>query len=265
MKDYLVAFDSDGCVFDAMEIKHRRAFGPAAVRVYGLQCVEREFLEQWYYINLYSKTRGINRFPGLAAAMDRMRGLGYDVKPQESLRRWCNQTVKLSAARLKEDAERSGDPELMRALAYSDEVNRLIGENAHSIPVFKNVKSTFDIIKESADIAVVSSANTAAIEREWRENGLLDYICAFYGQESGNKKDCLALLRGRGYKSVLMVGDAPGDMQAAEAGGCLFYPIIPGDEEKSWICLRDMAFFEFLAGRYANENRYIAQFNAVCR
>jgi phosphoglycolate phosphatase-like HAD superfamily hydrolase len=250
VKDYLAAFDSDGCVFNAMEIKHRKAFGPAAVKVYGLQSAERVFLEQWYHVNLYSQTRGINRFPALVAVMDRMAGLGYDVRPLEALRKWCRETARLSAAELRKDAESAGDPELLRALEYSDEVNRLIEERAQNIPPFQNVKPAFDMIKETADIAVVSSANKAAIEREWCENGLMDYVTVFYGQESGSKKDCLRLLRGMGYKDILMVGDAPGDMEAAEANGCPFYLIVPGDEENSWIKLREVVFHEFISGKY---------------
>ena len=31
-----------------------------------------------------------------------------------------------------------------------------------------------------------------------------------------------------------MIGDAPGDMKAAQANAALFYPIVPGEEERSW-------------------------------
>lgn len=35
--DFLVCVDSDGCVFDNMELKHKECFCPATVNVWGLQ------------------------------------------------------------------------------------------------------------------------------------------------------------------------------------------------------------------------------------
>ena len=61
----MVCVDSDGCAMDTMEVKHRKCFGPKMIEVWGLQDIEEKFLEMWNMINLYSKTRGINRFKGL--------------------------------------------------------------------------------------------------------------------------------------------------------------------------------------------------------
>ena len=36
MKKYLICVDSDGCVFDNMELKHKECFCPATVNVWGL-------------------------------------------------------------------------------------------------------------------------------------------------------------------------------------------------------------------------------------
>ena len=64
--EYVVCIDSDGCAMDTMTIKHVRAFGPCLVKEWGLEKWEKEILERWNVINLYSRTRGINRFKGLA-------------------------------------------------------------------------------------------------------------------------------------------------------------------------------------------------------
>jgi len=48
-----------------------------------------------------------------------------------------------------------------------------------------------------------------------------------------------------------MIGDAPGDRDAAHAAGALFYPINPGAEERSWQRFHDEASERFLNGTYA--------------
>ena len=50
---------------------------------------------------------------------------------------------------------------------------------------------------------------------------------------------------------VLLIGDAPGDYRAAEANGCLFFPINPGHEEESWRQFVDEGCDRFLSGRFA--------------
>ena len=64
-RDYLICVDSDGCAMDTMNIKHIRCFGPCLVEEWGLQNWEKTILDRWNDINLYSMTRGINRFCGL--------------------------------------------------------------------------------------------------------------------------------------------------------------------------------------------------------
>ena len=52
---------------------------------------------------------------------------------------------------------------------------------------------------------------------------------------------------GRDPEKMLMLGDAPGDMEAAFKNGIHFYPIVAGEEENSWKELLDTysdIFFE---------------------
>jgi hypothetical protein len=62
-----------------------------------------------------------------------------------------------------------------------------------------------------------------------------------------------------------MVGDAPGDLKAAQANGALFYPVIPGEEEDSWRRFHEEAIKRFLAGTYAGdyERELLAAFDAA--
>ncbi len=61
-----------------------------------------------------------------------------------------------------------------------------------------------------------------------------------------------------------MIGDAPGDYQAAVANDALFFPINPGDEEASWKRLFDEGIDRFLGGTFAGEyqRQLLAEFDA---
>ena len=48
-----------------------------------------------------------------------------------------------------------------------------------------------------------------------------------------------------------MIGDAPGDFNAARANSALFFPINPGAEEASWKRLFDEGIERFFGGTFA--------------
>ena len=58
-----------------------------------------------------------------------------------------------------------------------------------------------------------------------------------------------AVMEGR-FESehVLVVGDAPGDLESARAAGAQFFPVLPGREEESWQDFRREFLPRFLAG-----------------
>jgi phosphoglycolate phosphatase-like HAD superfamily hydrolase len=261
MKEYLIAFDSDGCVFDAMEPKHRKCFVPASIEVFGFHEFEREFTELWCKINLYSKTRGINRFLALEIALDTMREMGKDVVDTRQFKQWIIQTKALSAAALAEHVEKGpAGPELKIINEWSSEVNRRIKGISGDIAPYGSAPEIIRLIAGKADVAVVTSANYDAIREEWGKYNLLDCVTELCGQERGTKKECLGFLKNKGYKSVLMVGDAEGDLAAAEANGCLFYPIITGREEWSWTQLKGHVLTDFLNDQYLSDNQYFKEF-----
>ena len=89
------------------------------------------------------------------------------------------------------------------------------------------------------------------------------------GQELGTKKVCIRKAMADRYAAdhVLMVGDAPGDHDAAKDNGVLFYPIIPGQEVESWKRLRTEAAGKFQMGGYAGVymDSILTQFYSVLR
>ncbi|HNV21915.1 MAG TPA: HAD family hydrolase, partial [Candidatus Hydrogenedentes bacterium] len=66
------------------------------------------------------------------------------------------------------------------------------------------------------------------------------------------------------HTKMLMIGDAPGDMKAARANNALFFPINPGDEDKSWKRLYEEGLDKFFAGEFAGdyEASLIKEFDA---
>src|SRR2546425_11691796 len=67
---FLVGIDSDGCAFDTMEVKHKECFIPNTINSYNLQGVSKYAREAAEFVNLYSKSRGINRFPALVETLE---------------------------------------------------------------------------------------------------------------------------------------------------------------------------------------------------
>ncbi|MEJ2567772.1 MAG: HAD family hydrolase, partial [candidate division WOR-3 bacterium] len=63
---------------------------------------------------------------------------------------------------------------------------------------------------------------------------------------------------------ILMIGDAPGDLKAAKDNTALFYPRIPGKEEKAWERFFEEGIDKFLKGEYKGdyEQELIDEFDA---
>ena len=226
MKERLVCVDSDGCVIDSMEIKHRRCFGPCLVEVWHLERWEEPILKRWNQINLYENTRGINRFLGLEKILTFVNQTYCPIEGLQEYRQWCQKGEK----RMPE----GGIFDLARI--WSDKVNLAIAEISGLIRPFEGAKEALAYLSQKADVAVVSSANREAIMEEWERFGLLPYVCEIFAQDSGSKAQAIALMLSRGYakEKALMIGDAPGDKRAAQENGIAFYPIIAGKENESW-------------------------------
>jgi phosphoglycolate phosphatase-like HAD superfamily hydrolase len=258
-RDFLVAIDSDGCVFDSMELKHKECFIPAFIKHYGLQGVSKYAREAAEFVNLYSKSRGVNRFPGLVEQLDWLRrrpevkARGVDVPSPEGVRRWAQQEPKLGNPALQRAVEESRDPDLRQALEWSLAVNRAISEMVSNVPPFPYVRECLERLADETDMLVVSATPGDALHAEWNEHSLAPFVRAIFGQEHGAKKEVLRVARKYPPGQGLMVGDAPGDLQAAEANECLFFPINPGREESSWQRLFEEGIERFLSGAFAGD------------
>ena len=259
-RDFLICIDSDGCAFDTMEVKHKECFIPNTINHWDLQSISKYAREAAEYVNLYSKSRGINRFPALVQVLDLLAARpecsrrGYAPPDITSLREWIAGETKLGNPALEAYvAARPGDALMARTLRWSVAVNEAIAGLVRGVPPFPFARESFAAMAEFADVIVVSATPGEALAREWEEHGIAGYAKVIAGQEMGTKRECIAIARELGYAGdrTLMIGDAPGDLSAARANGALFYPILPGDEESSWERLLCEALSRFSEGTYA--------------
>jgi len=259
-KEFFVGIDSDGCVFDSMEIKHQECFAPMFIKHYSLQAASKYAREVWIFVNLYSKTRGCNRFHAVVRALDLLRNRkevqarGVEVPSFPALLEWVKRETKLGNATL--DAEVAGGNEaLVPIKIWSDAVNVTVKDIVHGVPPFPLVRETLTQANAQADCMVISQTPVDALEREWNENDIRQFVQIIAGQEMGTKTEHLALAAKEKYATnkVLMIGDAPGDHKAAAANEALFFPINPGNEEASWERLHNEALEKFFAGSFAGE------------
>ena len=105
-KEFFIGIDSDGCIFDSMEIKHQECFAPCFIKYFHLQAVSKFARETWTFVNLYSKDRGANRFPALARAIKflgarpQVNARGVKMPDMTGLEEWLKRETKLGNATL---------------------------------------------------------------------------------------------------------------------------------------------------------------------
>ena len=265
---FVVCIDSDGCAMDTMDIKHIRFFGPLAAKYFGIKNQE-VYLKEWNRVNLFSETRGINRFKGLLLSLEFAKEHSEAIEDFTVFANWCNHTTSLSNQSLEEEITKHNDPVLVKALEWSKAVNHgieteLVGEDKP----FEGVKSALEEISKVAQIAIVSSANSEAVNSEWKRHELMPFVSEFFGQERGSKAAAIKEIKSLGFEKekILMVGDAPGDLDAAKVNEVHFYPILFGKEKESWETLVTKILPEFIDGHYDDKeyqeiyHKHLSQF-----
>jgi phosphoglycolate phosphatase-like HAD superfamily hydrolase len=272
-QEFFIGIDSDGCAFDTMEIKHKECFIPNIIKHWNLQPVSKFARAAAEFVNLYSKWRGINRFPALTMTFDLLmdwpdvQKRNAAIPQAQPLRDWIARETKLGNPALRNEVETTGDDVLAQAYDWSRAVNASVEDMVHGVPPFPFVCESLVKAVAKADIVVVSATPGEALEREWAEHDIAKYARVIAGQELGSKKEHIEFAAGGKYdpSRILMVGDAPGDMKAARANHALFYPINPGSEDESWERFYKEALDKFFAGTYAGdyEAKLIEEFDAL--
>ncbi len=272
---FLVCIDSDGCAFDTMGIKQRECFCPWMIEAFDLQPVAKAARACKEHADLFSKTRGANRhvtikriLTELLPSHPQVSARGFSTPQYPYYFQWIekpdsllsDEGLRQAVAAAKDSSERL---EFEHILKWSERVNWAVKQIVSGIPPFPGVREVLIELQGKADAIVVSATPLEALEREWAEHEIDPYVALICGQEMGTKKEHIETV-GKTYQRdrVLMVGDAPGDLRAAQANGVLFYPIIPGKEEESWSELISEGLPKFFAGEYSGlcENELLDRF-----
>lgn len=260
-KEFFIGVDSDGCVFDSMEVKHKECFCPMFIKALKLQSVSKFARQVWEFVNLYSQFRGSNRFIAIARALSLLKERPEVIKRKcripdtAALEEWSARTNPLTPAALTAEYERTKNPDFRPFIDWSVEVNRAVKEIMRGVPLFPFVKESLDAVKGRADVFIVSQTPTEALEREWTENGIYQYVRYAAGQEVGKKADQIRCITEDRYdpEKILMIGDSPGDLKAVKANNGLFFPIVPGREDEYWQKLAEEGLDRFFAGTFKGE------------
>ena len=274
---FFVGIDSDGCVFDSMGIKQRECFCPWMIAYFGLQPVAWAARQCKEFADLFSKTRGGNRHKTIKRILTELlpshpmvKARSFNVPQFPYYFEWVDAPESLlSNDGLKQAIDAADNPDAKSQMEYilqwSQQVNRAVKDIVKDVPPFPFVRECLEKMVPLADIIVVSGTPGEALTREWQEHDIAKYVEVIAGQEMGKKAEHLDYATKGKYEEnhVLMIGDAPGDMKAAKANDALFYPINPGDEEKSWQRFHREGFDKFINGQYAGsyEEKVIAEFD----
>ena len=254
MANKIIFVDSDGTVMDSMTPKHLTSFGPAMIDIFNLNDYRDIILEKWNKINLYSLSRGINRFDGLFRCLSYVNENIKKIDILDSFAVWLNKTSKKSNQSLIDYINETGHKELQIVVDWSEETNRRISQNKNLVKPFEGVREAFELLHQSFKIMIVSSANGKAVNDEWKKFGLNSYCDEILTQEMGTKGDCIKqMIEKYNPDEAIMLGDSPLDYEAAKHNGILFYPIIPKHEEASWRDIVNKYASLFANGNYKNE------------
>ena len=185
-----------------MEVKHKECFIPNIINYWGLQGVSKYAREAAEFVNLYSKSRGINRFPALVEALEWTQQAARGQGPRRQDRHSA------VAARLDETRDEAGQSGVgkggardgrSRSEAHAGLVEGRQRDDrrvVRGVPPFPFVRECLEKLQPQADVFVVSatpqrSARTASGKSTtWRST-----CVAICGQEIGTKKESLGATR----------------------------------------------------------------------
>jgi phosphoglycolate phosphatase-like HAD superfamily hydrolase len=259
--EFLIGVDSDGAALDTMDLKQKECFLPQTIRVFGLEAVPEYARETALFVALYSRSRGVNRFPALLRILELLRqrpeveARGVRIPDTSSLREWVTHETHLGNPALKARVEKTGDPLLAKVLEWSEAADAAVEAMCHGVKPFASARPCLEKARARADLIVVSQSPIETLKREWSDHQMDHLARCICAQEHGTKSQHLDMaMRGK-YCSdhVLMIGDAYGDLQAARDNAVLFFPIRPGQEEDSWRDLTEEGLERFFGGSFAGE------------
>ncbi|HMB01966.1 MAG TPA: hypothetical protein VKS21_13360 [Spirochaetota bacterium] len=170
-KEFFIGIDSDGCAFDSMELKHKECFCPNFIKIFELQNISKYARETWDFVNLYSRTRGCNRFLAVLEAFrllqerDEVKARQVKLQDLTPLKEWTEQETKLGEPVLREYARQVNNSVIDLALQWSRAVNDTVAEMVYGVPPFPWLRKSLQKLSVRADAIVVSQTPVEALER----------------------------------------------------------------------------------------------------
>lgn len=258
--DTFVGIDSDGCMFDTMEEKQLRHFAPLVVKYFKFEPIEEAVFDCVKFVWLYSITRGLNRFANLLRFFERLKAhplvknSTICMPDTTAFRAWVNSGVGMSNTTLAIYIDQHPSDELKQILRWSLAVSKSTDE-MDPIPPFDYALKALKKIHGQSDALVVSQTMDDTLVAEWNLHGLTRYVDIIAGASIGTKTESLTWAMKQHYnpKCAIMMGDALGDMEAANECGIWFYPILPGHEEASWQRFFEEDYDRFTSGNFTDE------------
>lgn len=253
-----VGIDSDGCVFDTMESKQKDFFHPAIIRHWKLEAIEPQVRATAEFVYLYSTYRGLNRFLGLCKTFELLQDwpeanqTEVELPNPADLRAFCDSGLPLSNDALQKEAWKQKSILLQEVYEWSTALNKDIDQNMPAPPAFPGAEDALKLIQANSDSIVISQTQAVALLKDWYRDNLAQYVQLIAGPELGSKVDHFTMAAVDRYPPIriLMIGDAPGDLQTARTIGSCFFPINPGQEAESWKRFIDEAYPRFLRGEF---------------
>lgn len=262
-REFFVGIDSDGCAMDAMDIKHLECFTPAYIKAWDLQPVSTLARETAVFVNLHSVTRGLNRWLALKQLLDLLRDRaevaerGVTIPDYPELTQFVESGLPLSDKGVAQFAKENPSATADRMIAWGNEVNERIADMVRGNAPFPGVRESMQKMQDSGkvDQMTVSATPLEALNREWTEHGLAEFMEVIAGQEMGGKAQHVQYAAKGKYPDdhIMLIGDAPGDRDAAAKNGVCYYPINPGKEKESWARFRDEALDKFFDGTFMGD------------
>jgi len=165
---------------------------------------------------------------------------------------------------LKETCESKNNSELEQAYNWALEVEDAILKIVRNVPPFPYALESLKEMRSLCSTISMSSSPTENMRRQWDEHGLTPLVDLTVGQEAGTKDQLVRTATKEKLKQerMLIIGDAPSDLQAAKDAGTLFFPIVPGKEEASWQRFFQEGLDRFVRGTFggAYAEKLIAEF-----
>ena len=248
---------------DSMNFKHKEVFAKTFMEVFKVHENKEVIQNEWNRYNLYSMTRGINRFYGLEDILLFCKEhYGITIEDEQIFFDWLKNAKSKSAKSIKEYMETNGESKCL-SLAYKWSLASDQKINNYTTHIFPGVKDALVKLSEVADLCGVSSAVKTTVEAEWKREGIYDYFVSLGCQEDGSKKSIINKMLSKGYlpENCIMLGDAPGDYDAAKDCEIMFFPIIPDKESECWQMFCSKVINDFLNRQFnSSNNQYLSSF-----